>query len=78
MLFGYSIGGGIPKQERFLLRAMVAARNKFITLHWIWPEPPMLSLWILKIEQIQEMERFTHKIRLQLPKHDKQWNSYVT
>lgn len=76
-VFGYSIGG-IPKQDRFLLKAMVVARNKCITLHWLQPEPPTLAMWMHKLEQIREMESFTPIIRLQLPKHDKQWNSYTT
>lgn len=62
--------------DRYLYRILRIAALKQITRNWLKPTPPSFNNWKSTVNNIQEMERITYRIRNQEPEYQRRWNRW--
>uniref|UniRef100_A0A667YTZ3 Secreted protein n=1 Tax=Myripristis murdjan TaxID=586833 RepID=A0A667YTZ3_9TELE len=61
------------RDVKYLLRILLTAVLKCITVRWLKPDPPSYNGWIQKIWDIYQMEQITYSLRLQKSVFIKRW-----
>lgn len=75
----FAILGAIPdgfqgKDNKYLLRILLTAALKCITIKWLKADPPTFSMWIDKVKEIHKMEEITYSLRLKKEMFIKRWS----
>lgn len=89
MIFGVGIDCSFPAiylgntascllvQDRYLLKILLAARKKAVTQKWLQAVSPAETDWIDIVNTIQNMERMTFLLNLQLDKFQQYWEKWI-
>lgn len=65
------------KDDRYLLRILLTAALKCITIRWLKPGPPTYNTWIQKVWDIHLMEEITYTLRLQKTVVNIRWSPVI-
>lgn len=63
---------------KYLFRIMISAAKKGITRRWLHTDPPMVEEWLDTINDIYQMEKITHLVKLQMDKFSRSWSKWET
>lgn len=77
LLYFGVITGNVMKEDRYILKIMLAACKKAITRKWNKIDPPSQDEWIKIIDEIQTMEQLTYRIRTQEDQYHKKWEKWT-
>lgn len=64
-------------QDRYLLKILLAANKKAVTRKWLQAVPPAETDWIDIVNTIQNMERMTFSLNLQVDKFQQYWEKWI-
>uniref|UniRef100_A0A671XN45 Reverse transcriptase domain-containing protein n=1 Tax=Sparus aurata TaxID=8175 RepID=A0A671XN45_SPAAU len=77
LYFGNMTGNVVLKEDRYLLKILLAACKKAITRKWYKPDPPTQDDWLKIVNEIYVMELLTHKIRTQEEQCREKWEKWT-
>ncbi|XP_054872348.1 LINE-1 retrotransposable element ORF2 protein isoform X1 [Amphiprion ocellaris] len=77
MYFGSIIINEVNKNDRYLLKILLAACKKAITKKWCKLEPPTINDWLQIVSGILEMEILTHRLRTQEEQCQDKWEKWT-
>lgn len=63
--------------DRYLIKVLLAASKKTITRAWYKADPPTKEQWLGVVQEIFDMERFTHILRVQEGTFESKWEKWV-
>lgn len=72
-----NISPHFPGRDKYLLKILLAASKKAITRRWLQPTPPAESDWTDIVSNIQNMERMTFSLNLQIDKYLHYWEKWI-
>ena len=67
----------VHRDDQYLVRVFLAAAKKAITRRWHKESPPTQEHWRALVEEIYEMERLTHVIRLKQTEFEFKWDKWT-
>ena len=73
--------GNIPQEEvqgrdKYLVKVLLVASRKAITRAWYKLDPPTREQWLSIVEEIYDMERFTHTLRMREEQFQGKWEKW--
>jgi len=71
------ITGNVLKDDRYILKIMLAACKKAITRKWYKTDPPSQEEWMKIMDKIHSMEQLTYKIRIQEDRFCRKWEKWT-
>ena len=63
----------VQGEDRYLVRVLLVASRKAITRAWYKVDPPTKEQWLSIVEEIYDMERFTHTLRMREGQFEGKW-----
>lgn len=67
----------IRGEDKYLVMVLLAASKKAVTRLWNKPNPPTQKQWLGIVEEIYEMEKLTHILRIQEVLFDVKWEKWL-
>ena len=67
----------VQANDVYLYKICLIAAKKGITRKWLKVDPPTVNSWLAIIQEICDMERLTHSLRLQQPQFNKKWTKWM-
>lgn len=77
LYFGILTGNVVLRDDRYLLKILLAACKKAITKRWYKPDPPTQNEWLKIVRGIHDMELLTHRIRSQEQQCQEKWKKWT-
>lgn len=78
LYFGSMTGNVVLKEDKYLLKILLAACKKAITRKWYTPDPPTQDNWLKILNEIYVMEQLTHRIRTQEDQCREKWEKWTS
>lgn len=72
-----NIAANLTVKEKYLLKILLATSKKTVTRKWLQLEPPTKSEWLDIISNVQNMERMTFSLKLQMDKYLQYWEKWI-
>lgn len=63
MYLAYVPGNILPKEDRYLMKILLAACKKIIIRRWRQSDPPTTKEWLQMVNSIFQMEILTYRLR---------------
>lgn len=71
------ITGNVLKEDRYILKIMLAACKKAITRKWYKIDPPLQDDWMTVMDKLHIMEQLTYRIRIQEDQYCQKWEKWT-
>ena len=77
MYLGVMTGDIVIREDRYLLKILLAACKKTITRRWYKTDPPTQEEWLKIVKEIYVMEHLTHCVKIQEEQFHEKWKKWT-